>query len=222
MTLTTALLTGTVLGVGHSLEADHLAAIATLVDEESTDNPGIVGLSWGLGHALPIVGLGLVFAVLGLSLPTVVLTGAEVLAGLVLVALGARMLLTAGEPLVQRHTHGGHAHTHLTVRGISIGAFHTHVDDESVLVGIIHGLAGSGAVVVTLVATASTVTTSLLLLASFSLVIICTMGVLSSLWGTVLTTRAQRTLQLTAGLASVLIGLDLALTTAVGVPLLPL
>jgi high-affinity nickel permease len=55
MTLTTALVTGAVLGVRHSLEADHLAAIATLVDDETTDDPGIVGACWGVGHALPIV-----------------------------------------------------------------------------------------------------------------------------------------------------------------------
>ena len=223
MAVTTALVTGAVLGVRHSLEADHLAAIATLVDEDSTDRPAMVGTSWGIGHAIPIISVGLVFALVGVSLPEPVLLAAEVLAGLVLVGLGARMLLSAADRVsVDRHSHDGHSHSHLTIRGISVGAFHTHVDEESFLVGIIHGLAGSGVVVVTLVATSTTVTSSLFLLGSFTLVTVLTMGALSFLWGTVLSTRAQFGLQVVAALASILVGLDLAVDTALGVALLPL
>lgn len=223
MTLTTALVTGAVLGVRHSLEADHLAAIATLVDQEATENPGIVGTSWGVGHAVPIIAIGLLFTVLGLSLPEPVTLAAEVLAGIVLVVLGARMLATAGGWLsLHSHAHDGATHVHLRIRGVSLGAFHTHIDDESFIVGIIHGLAGSGAVVVTLVATASTVTSSLFLLGSFSLVTILTMGFLSFLWGNVLTTGAQRGLQTVAGLATVVVGLHLTTSTALGIAVLPL
>lgn len=222
MTLTAAVVTGAVLGVRHSLEADHLAAIATLVDDDTTTNPGIVGTSWGVGHAVPIIALGLVFAVIGLTLPEPVLAGAELLAGLVLVVLGVRMLAVAGGWLtLHSHVHHGTRHRHFEVRELSFGAFHTHLHDESLLVGIVHGLAGSGAVVVTLVATASTVPSSVFLLASFSLVTILTMGLLSFLWGRVLTTRAQRGLQTVAGLATVLVGVDLVTTTAVGTALLP-
>lgn len=223
MALTAAVVTGAVLGVRHSLEADHLAAIATLVDDESQANSGIVGTSWGIGHAIPIVAIGLLFAVLGLSLPESVTVAAELLAGLVLVVLGARMLVTAAGWLsLHSHAHDGAVHRHLQVRGVSVGAFHTHIDDESFLVGIIHGLAGSGAVVVTLVATASTVTTSLFLLGSFSLVTILTMGLLSFLWGNVLTTRAQRGLQTVAGLATIAVGVHLTTSTAFGISVLPL
>ncbi|WP_136716202.1 high-affinity nickel-transporter protein [Halorientalis salina] len=223
MALTSALVTGAALGVRHSLEADHLAAIATLVDDESAAHPGIVGTSWGIGHTIPIFAIGLLFAVLGVSLPEPVTLAAELLAGLILVVLGARMLVAAtGRLPVRSHAHGGMVHKHLHLRGISVGAFHTHIDDESFLVGIVHGLAGSGAVVVTLVATASTVTASLFLLGAFSLVTVVTMGLLSYLWGNVLTTRAQRGLQTVAGLGTVAVGLHLASTTAFGVALLPL
>jgi hypothetical protein len=48
------------------------------------------------------------------------------------------------------------------------------------------------------------------------------MGVLSVAWGTVLTTRAKRGLQVAAGVASVAVGADLVARTAFGVALVPL
>lgn len=45
MSLTTAVVAGALVGVRHSLEADHLAAISTLVNDGKTDRPGIVGTS---------------------------------------------------------------------------------------------------------------------------------------------------------------------------------
>ena len=49
MSLFAALAAGGAIGARHALETDHLAAIATLVDDESTDRPGLVG-----GHCIPV------------------------------------------------------------------------------------------------------------------------------------------------------------------------
>lgn len=207
MAITAALLTGAVVGLRHSLEADHLAAISALVDDRKTDRPGAVGASWGLGHSLPIIAVGLVFVFLGASLPEAVTVAFEVLAGLVLVYLGLRMVLeVAGLLSVERHAHGGHEHTHVSLGSVAIGSFHTHVDGESLLVGVVHGLAGSGVIVVALAASASTVPASFSLLLSFSVITVVTMSLLSSLWGSVLTTRLQSTLKVVAGSASFVIG----------------
>jgi len=207
MSITAAAVTGAVVGLRHSLEADHLAAISTLVNEDKTDRPGVVGLSWGVGHSLPIVAAGLAFVALGTALPESVALLFEVLAGVILVYLGGRMLLeVAGALDVERHSHGGHTHDHVIIGPVSIGSFHTHIDGESFFVGIIHGLAGSGVVVVTLAGTASTMASSLFLLASFALITVFTMGALSFLWGNVLTTRLKSVLKTVAGTASLAIG----------------
>jgi|AntRauTorcE11898_2_1112593.scaffolds.fasta_scaffold04308_2 cytochrome c biogenesis protein CcdA len=210
MTVTTAIVTGVVVGLQHSLETDHLAAISTLVSEDKTDHPGVVGASWGVGHSIPIVTVGLVFVSLSASLPESVATLFEVLAGAILVYLGLRMLLgVVGLLSVERHTHDEHRHTHVSLGRFSFGSHHTHVDGESFVVGIVHGLAGSGAIVVALATSASTVTSSLSLLVSFSAITVLTMGALSFFWGNVLTTRLQSVLELVAGSASVVIGLGL-------------
>jgi hypothetical protein len=207
MSLTAALVTGAAVGFRHSLETDHLAAISTLVNEEKTDRPGIVGASWGVGHSLPIFAAGLLFVFLDTSLPSSVTFAFEILAGFILVYLGLRMLLGVADIVsVENHTHDSHQHTHVTVGPLSLGSFHTHVDGESFLVGVVHGLAGSGAIVVALAATAATPLTSLSMLGSFSLVTVLTMGTLSLLWGTVLTTRHKTVLKTVAGGASLLIG----------------
>lgn len=217
MAITTAIITGAVVGLQHSLETDHLAAISTLVDDEKTDNPGVVGASWGVGHSLPIVAVGLVFVFLSTSLPESVTTFFEVLAGAILVYLGLRMVLgVVGLVTVESHAHDGHTHTHVTVGGISVGSFHSHVDGESFLVGIVHGLAGSGAIVVALAASASSVSSSFSLLVSFSLITVVTMAALSFLWGNVLTTRLQSGLKLVAGSASFVIGATLVVTELLG------
>jgi high-affinity nickel permease len=66
-----SLLAGGAIGVTHALELDHLAAVATLV-EEDTDRQGLVGASWGVGHTIPIAAIGLAFVLLGLQLPETV------------------------------------------------------------------------------------------------------------------------------------------------------
>lgn len=218
MSISAALVTGAVVGLRHSLEADHLAAISTLVNDDKTDRPSVVGASWGVGHSLPIFGVGLVFVFLGASLPDAVMLGFEILAGVILVYLGLRMLLDVANVVsVERHAHENDEHTHISVRSLSLGTFHTHVDNESFLVGIVHGLAGSGAIVIALAATASTPLSSLSMLGSFSLVTILTMSGLSFLWGTVLTTRLKSGLKLTAGSASLLIGSLLVSNELLGV-----
>jgi hypothetical protein len=116
------------------------------------------------------------------------------------------VLEVTGLVTVERHEHDGHEHTHASVGSVSIGSFHTHVDGESLLVGVVHGLAGSGAIVVALAASASSLLSSFSLLLSFSVITVLTMSTLSHLWGSVLTTRLQSALKLLAGSASFVIG----------------
>lgn len=71
----TALLVGGAFGVHHAFEADHVAAVATLVEAE--DRPASTGAAWGVGHSLPILALGALFLALDLRVPSTVATGFE-------------------------------------------------------------------------------------------------------------------------------------------------
>src|SRR4029077_2130969 len=67
---------GLLLGCRHAFEADHIAAVATIVSRErSPVRSGALGACWGTGHltsllliGLPVVGLGLHFP-RGLDVP---------------------------------------------------------------------------------------------------------------------------------------------------------
>lgn len=203
----TALIAGAVIGIRHALETDHLAAIATLV-EEDTDRPSFVGASWGIGHSLPIAVLGLLFVRLGIRLPEAVTQLFEVIVGFILIYLGGRMLWTIASD-VTSHDHGHGTHRHFHIGDLSLGASHTHLDDESFLVGIIHGFAGSGALVIALVSTAPTIGAAVSFLVAFSALSVLTMAGISYVWGQTLDTPVTAYLKGIAGLLGVGIGVTL-------------
>ena len=209
MTGLSVLAAGAALGVRHALEADHLAAVATLVDE-GEDRSALVGASWGVGHSLPIVALGLGFVALGVELPAVVTTLLEALVGVVLLVLGVRLLwAVAGGELLTAHDHGGGPHAHLSVGDLTLGFTHVHLDGDSFLVGVLHGFAGSGALVVLLVAAAPSTGAAVGFLGAFSALSIATMAAVSALWGRALGTAVPRYLEAAAGLLGIAVGASL-------------
>lgn len=218
MVLWTSIAAGAVLGIRHALEADHIAAVTTLVGDDS--GSGYVGASWGVGHSIPVVVLGLLFVVFDVRLPASFTKFFEIIVGLVLLILGAQMLRLAVQTVgVSTHDHGGSSHSHFRLNSLSVGLTHSHLEGNSFLVGVVHGLAGSGALVVALVSTAPTITTALSFLVGFSLLSIFTMSAVSYLWGWLVGTRFTAYLRATAGIVSICVGAFLLLERAGTVPL---
>jgi hypothetical protein len=219
----TAFLVVGAFGVKHAFEADHVAAVATLV--EDADRPASTGVAWGIGHSVPILLLGALFLALGIRVPDAVAAGFEVIVAVILVALGLRVVAgrkAIGTAIV-RHAHGSGdhndesgGHRHVTVAGREIGLAHSHADEESFAVGIVHGLAGSGGVVVALAAAAETSLAGAGFLLGFSVATVLAMGVAAGGWGY----GVERTglLRSMAGVASVAVGLLLFAEVA-GVPI---
>ncbi len=222
MSLLAALTAGGVVGVRHALEADHLAAVATLVDE---DRSALVGASWGVGHTLPILVLGLGFVALGVEVPERFAAGFEVVVGAVLVAYGARMLADAGGLVgVEAHGHGGGdggVHSHLRVGRFSLGPGHVHVDGDSAAVGVLHGLAGSGGLVVIMATTAPSADAALGFLLSFGLLTTVTMALVAAVWGRTLGTGFTRVLKTLGGFVGIVVGAALVAEVVLGLALLP-
>jgi hypothetical protein len=205
MSLVAAAVAGGALGARHALEADHLAAIATLVDGGSgggRSRPVLVGASWGVGHTLPIAVLGFTLLLFGVRLPESVVGLFEAAVGVALCYLGGRMLVGLRE-----HAHGTRPlHNHLDVGRLSLGGTHRHVHGDSALVGALHGVAGSGALVVALVSTAPDLPTAASFLTAFGACSILTMAAVSVLWGRTLGTGAERALRGVAGALGVAVG----------------
>ena len=61
---------GSLLGMRHALEPDHLAAVSTLVtDERHSYKAAILGMCWGLGHTFALIAVGTVLVVLRTEMP---------------------------------------------------------------------------------------------------------------------------------------------------------
>ena len=127
---------GFVLGLRHAIEADHLAAVSTIVTERrSLLSASLVGALWGVGHTLALLIAGVGVLLLRYQMTDRMARGFELCVGIMLVVLGANVL----RALVR---HGAsHTHDHTTV------ARHSHGDlwlvARPLLVGMVHGLAGS-------------------------------------------------------------------------------
>ena len=157
---------GSLLGMRHALEPDHLAAVTTLVSRErNAARAALLGVWWGLGHTLALVLSGAVLVGLRAEMPPAATDAFEFAVAAMLVGLGLRAIVQAARlgaaGPTRRHRHGRVVHTHAGVPA------HAHIGTwtlarRPLMVGAIHGLAGSGAltalVLTTLPSTASRLT----------------------------------------------------------------
>ncbi len=217
---------GFVLGLRHALDPDHLAAVSTLVSEErSLWRSSLVGASWGLGHTISLVIFGSAIAVFRVTVTPRWSNWLEFAVGCVLVLLGLNVLRKLRErPPLHAHTHAhdgvvhshlhfhlghpsadGHAHNHLTLR----------LGGRPFAVGIVHGLAGTAAVTLMVVAVIPSLVIALAYLVIFGLGTIGGMVAMSVLMSLPLAlaagrfVRLERFVRLAAGLASLGFGIFL-------------
>ncbi len=146
---------GFLLGFRHAFEPDHLAAVSTLATRQGTVRDAMrLGAAWGVGHTATVGVVALILIAADLRLPSAFQPVAELVVAALLVSLGVTVL--ARHAARHRHAFGpAHedAHRH--------HAAHAHVPPirdarRSLAFGIAHGLAGSGAIVVLMVAAAAT------------------------------------------------------------------
>jgi ABC-type nickel/cobalt efflux system permease component RcnA len=196
--LTVALALAFVLGLRHASDPDHLVAVTSLIASERGDTRSAarLGAWWGLGHAMILLAVGLPLIAFKSQLPSWLAHGAEVGVGLVIIALAARVSwkwlrgdYRAGEHRHDEHSDaapGSHRHLH---RGP--GAEHAHVTVRSprqaFAIGLLHGLAGTGAVIVLMIAALGTQLEAAAALAVFAPMSIVSMAGLTGAFGWVLT-----------------------------------
>lgn len=143
------LMIGFALGLQHAIEADHLAAISTIVSEKkSLLTASIVGGLWGLGHTIALLATGAFVIFLKVQISETVEARLEAVVGGMLILLGLnalRKLFRADKIHVHAHEHGKREHVHIHTHGNEPEESHHRFSPRSVLVGMVHGLAGSAA-----------------------------------------------------------------------------
>ena len=169
----TILMLGFVLGLRHALDTDHIAAVSTVLAERpSWRASSLVGLSWGLGHTLVLLVVGAVVLVLRVPIPEPVSTAAEFGVGVMLVILGGLLgiKLIKERWHMHQHDHDGTRHVHLHSHARSVDHGHSHwwrASMRPLCIGMAHGLAGSAALLLLVVASANSVVDGLVYIAVF-------------------------------------------------------
>ncbi|MCS6285133.1 MAG: sulfite exporter TauE/SafE family protein [Nitrospira sp.] len=217
--LLTFLSVGFLLGLRHALDADHLAAVSTVLAERpSMRASGLVGFWWGVGHTLTLMLVGAVVLVSGVHIPEPFALLAESGVGLLLVVLGGTLALKLFRERwhLHRHVHDGEPHVHLHSHHRREDHAHPHWARQSLrplLIGMAHGVAGSAALMLVIVSNTSGIGQGLLYIAVFGfgsiagmLVVGLTLSV-PVIYSRVLGQRAFFAVQGVASLGSVGLGL---------------
>jgi ABC-type nickel/cobalt efflux system permease component RcnA len=210
---------GFLLGLRHALDADHLAAISTVLAERpSFRASGAVGFWWGVGHTTTLLLVGAVVLAWDIRIPERLELLAESGVGLLLIALGGTLAwkLYRERWHVHSHHHDDGPHVH----------FHSHQQQEDhrhrhwmagsvrpLCIGMAHGLAGSAALMLIVLSSTHELGSGLLSIAIFgvgSIVGMMTIGLTISLPLVYSLTASRRLfvgLQGCAGVVSVCIGI---------------
>ena len=207
---------GSLLGMRHALEPDHLAAVSTLVTgERNSYKAAFLGICWGLGHTCALIVVGTVLVILRAEMPVRIADAFELCVALMLVGLGLRAMSLAARQgpagPAHVHHHGHVVHVHQGAPGhIHIGTW--TLARKPLCVGAIHGLAGSGALTALVLTTLPSTAARLTYMVVFGLGSTLGMAALSGLLGWPLARAGThrglaRALSLVVGCVSTMLGL---------------
>jgi high-affinity nickel permease len=191
ISLVAVVLTGLLLGVRHAADPDHVLAVTTIVSRErSFWRASRVGVLWGLGHTVTVCLVGGAILGLKLTIPPRIGLGLEFVVALMLIGLGLINLV------------GRRAAAPSPVRPL--------------IVGMVHGLAGSAAIALLVLAAIESPAWSAAYLLVFGvgtilgMMLVTALLALPSLYATSRVPTMERWLRLASGAASLAFGLMLA------------
>ena len=189
MTPLAILTLGLLLGLKHAFDSDHLIAVSTIVAREQSPWRALwIGLFWGVGHTLMLALVGVLVLGMNIQIPETIGLSLECLVGIVLVGLGVSTLHDCWKKRLHahRHVHEGSAHTHFHTHAHGAAHQHKHalrVGVKPILLGMVHGLAGSAALMVLVMAAIPSMTLGLLYVGIFGFGSVLGMGIVSVLMG---------------------------------------
>jgi hypothetical protein len=165
MSFVVVLTFGLLLGMQHATEADHLAAVASLVSRERSLKAGMFhGIAWGIGHTLTLLIVAGALGFLGWVISPLLAGNMERVVGAMLVLLGIGVVRQLWRERIHFHVHTHAQHVNVFAPQAQIIHFHAHshagesqphqlsahahshkLPWRSGIVGMVHGLAGSAA-----------------------------------------------------------------------------
>ena len=217
---------GLAIGIQHAFEADHITAVSTQILKsklvkkstkqllrESVTKSSILGAVWGAGHTTTLVLMGFLAYALAITIHDYIFSGFEFVVGIMLVFLGITSILD--KKIQFRHKHP-HQHKDGTIHLDE----HNHDDSnhrhthKSYLIGLVHGLAGSGSLVVLTAFTFDSVEMMLGFIVIFGIGSMISMALIGSLIGIPLVfgnriTSIQKIFRYVAGTLGVIIGFNI-------------
>jgi High-affinity nickel-transport protein len=203
--LYSALGVGFLLGVRHAIDADHVAAVSTLVSQHRTlTRSCLLGTFWGLGHTLALLVAGVATIALRLGISPELERSLERGVGCMLILLGGHAILkslAAWRLPTREHVHGWLPHCR-----------------RPFVVGLAHGMAGSAGLMIAVAAAMPSATGGMLYILVFGAGSTVGMLLLSGLIGLPFVLAADRTprvvavIRILAGVVSSGLGLTLLWT----------
>ena len=231
--MTTVLLLGFLVGMQHALEADHVAAVASIAARRSTVRQVVRhGAVWGLGHSVTLMAVAGAAVVLNWTIGEQLALWLEAAVGGMLVLLGGHVIYRLIHDRIHFHVHRHvdgvthfHAHSHAGEPVDHARSDHRHRHQSglplrSFLVGIMHGLAGSAALVILTAAAIDTPVLGFLYVVLFGIGSVLGMAMLSALIAVPLSysarflTWANRLIQASVGGATIVLGMYVLTRTA--------
>ncbi len=171
------LLLGLVTGLRHSLEADHVAAVLSVVssNQKNIKRASMLGAIWGLGHTTSLFIAGLAILLLAVNISETLSSKLEFGVAIMLLILGMTTLTgwSTGK-FFKALRHGKLPHKHIHYHQGNIVHTHTHIHDsehrhghKSLIIGMVHGMAGSGALLLVVLSTIHSIPLGLAYIAIF-------------------------------------------------------
>jgi len=160
LSLLAVLSIGLVFGLKHATEVDHVVAISTIVSRhKNIFHSAFAGALWGAGHTASLLIVAVIVLTLRVAVPERVSGWLELGVALMIIGLGIGALRRAlgknAHVHLHQHSHDGLSHTHIhfheseTRHQPALNSQHSHAVShlgwKPVLIGMMHGLAGSGA-----------------------------------------------------------------------------
>ena len=223
--MTTILILGLLIGMQHALEADHIAAVATIAARQSSIRKVIRhGAVWGIGHTLSLMLFAGAALYTKIAITKSFLVILEGCIGILLIGLGGHLLYRLWKNRVHFHAHRHqsgvfHFHAHSHQGDSSEHAISSHDHDHptglpirALVIGMMQGLAGSAALLVLTATAVNDTLSGIAYIAMFGIGSIIGMVILSALIAVPLSysarmiTWANRGLQGLVGCATVAFG----------------
>ncbi|MDH3695226.1 MAG: sulfite exporter TauE/SafE family protein [Gammaproteobacteria bacterium] len=217
----TLLFIGFLFGVRHALEADHLAAVATISSQSKSLTEGLRhGVAWGVGHSFTLLVIcGFVFSI-EKSIPQNISSVLELAVGFALLWLAFDVFRRLHRQQVHVHPHrhaDGTTHIHLHSHHELPSHDHSHqrFPARALLLGLIHGMAGSAALVLIVLQSTISFWWGIVYIVLFGVGSILGMAILSVVialplvWSNKRSTKLIKTIQVCAGIVSAVLGAHL-------------